>query len=74
MYRFVVYGALRNEVQPSLLIPVKYTFGNNNRQTCQMWVNKLNDSLNLKVERPKSLMVCSSTGQTLGFILSFNFP
>ncbi|XP_054792325.1 ceramide kinase-like isoform X2 [Prosopis cineraria] len=57
MYRFTVYGVLRNEIQPSLLVPVKYTFGHNNMQTCQMWVNRLDSSLNLKVERPKNLMV-----------------
>ncbi|KAK4285214.1 hypothetical protein QN277_001942 [Acacia crassicarpa] len=57
MYRFTVYGVLRNEIQPSLLDPVKYTFGHNNLQTCQMWVDQLNSSLNLKVERPKNLMV-----------------
>ncbi|XP_028802526.1 ceramide kinase isoform X2 [Neltuma alba] len=57
MYRFSVYGVQRNEIQPSRLVPVKYTFGHNNLQTCQMWVNRLNSSLNLKVERPQNLMV-----------------
>ncbi|CAL0310992.1 unnamed protein product [Lupinus luteus] len=57
MYRFTVYGFTRSKNQPSQFILVEYTFGHKSLQTCQMWVNQLNASLNLEVGRPRNLLV-----------------
>uniref|UniRef100_A0A5B7ADM8 Putative ceramide kinase n=1 Tax=Davidia involucrata TaxID=16924 RepID=A0A5B7ADM8_DAVIN len=57
MYRFVVHGVQRSKTQSSLWAPSVYTFGHKDLQTCQMWVNRVNASLNMETGRPKSLLV-----------------
>lgn len=57
MYRFTVYGFIRSKNRPSQLILAEYTFGHENLQICQMWVNQLNASLRHEVGRPKNLLV-----------------
>lgn len=57
MYRFTVHGVQRSKTQPSLWVPSMYTFGHKDSQTCQMWVNQINSSLDMELERPKSLLV-----------------
>ncbi|XP_062163725.1 ceramide kinase isoform X2 [Alnus glutinosa] len=57
MYRFTVHGVRRSTTQPSLWVPAVYTFGHKDLQTCQMWVNHSNASLNLELGRPRNLMV-----------------
>lgn len=69
MFRFTVHGFLRNETKPSTWVLATYTFGHKNLQTCQMWVNRLNASLNLEVGRPRNLMVCSAIGQHLALYI-----
>ncbi|XP_027190896.1 ceramide kinase isoform X2 [Cicer arietinum] len=57
MYYFTVHGFIRSKNQPSQWILAEYTFGHKHLQTCQMWVNQLNESLKLEIERPKNLLV-----------------
>ncbi|KAF3433182.1 hypothetical protein FNV43_RR24284 [Rhamnella rubrinervis] len=57
MYRFTVHGFQRSKTLPSLWVLTVYTFGHEDLQTCQIWVNRLNASLNLEVGRPKNLLV-----------------
>ncbi|KAE8056828.1 hypothetical protein FH972_013565 [Carpinus fangiana] len=57
MYRFTVHGVQRSTTQPSLWVPAVYTFGHKDLQTCLMWVNHTNASLNLELGRPRNLMV-----------------
>lgn len=57
MYRFTVHGFSRSKSRPSQWILSAYTFGHKNLQTCQMWVNQINASLNLDVGRPRNLLV-----------------
>ncbi|PON92408.1 NAD kinase/diacylglycerol kinase-like domain containing protein [Trema orientale] len=57
MYRFSVHGFQRSKTQPSVWVLAVYTFGHKDIQTCQMWVNRINDAINLEVGRPKNLMV-----------------
>lgn len=57
MYRFTIRGVQKSKTQPSVLVPSFYTFGHKDSQTCQMWVNRINDLLNMDVERPKNLLV-----------------
>ncbi|OIT19668.1 PREDICTED: ceramide kinase isoform X1 [Nicotiana attenuata] len=57
MYRFTIRGAQKSKTQPSVLVPSLYTFGHKGAQTCQMWVNRINDLLNVDAARPKNLMV-----------------
>lgn len=73
MYRFTVHGFERSKILPSVWILAVYTFGHKDLQTCQMWVNRINDSLNLEVGRPKNLMVCFLNGQRLCVVLSLWF-
>lgn len=58
MYRFTIRGVQKSKTQPSVLVPSLYTFGHKDAQTCQMWVNRINDFLNMDEARPKNLMVC----------------
>lgn len=57
MYRFTIHGVQKSKTQPSVLVPTSYTFGHKDSQTCQMWVNRINDLLNMDAERPKNLLV-----------------
>ncbi|KAJ8570187.1 hypothetical protein K7X08_006764 [Anisodus acutangulus] len=57
MYRFTIRGVQKSKTQPSVLVPSFYTFGHKDSQTCQMWVNRINDLLNMDAERPKNLLV-----------------
>ncbi|XP_059624924.1 ceramide kinase isoform X2 [Cornus florida] len=57
MYRFMVHCVQKSKTQPSLWAPSVYTFGHKDKQTCQMWVNQINASLNKETGRPKSLLV-----------------
>ncbi|XVF54925.1 hypothetical protein PTKIN_Ptkin05aG0219900 [Pterospermum kingtungense] len=57
MNRFIVHSFEKSQSQPCLWILASYTFGHKDLHTCQMWVNKINDSLNKEVGRPKNLMV-----------------
>ncbi|XP_060196342.1 ceramide kinase, partial [Lycium barbarum] len=57
MYRFTIRGVQKSKTQPSVLVPSFYTFGHKDSQTCQIWVNRINDLLNMDAERPKSLLV-----------------
>ncbi|XP_015074727.1 ceramide kinase isoform X2 [Solanum pennellii] len=57
MYRFTIRGVQKSKTQPSVLVPSLYTFGLKDSQTCQMWVNRINDLLNRDAERPKNLLV-----------------
>ncbi|KAL3368008.1 hypothetical protein AABB24_009067 [Solanum stoloniferum] len=57
MYRFTIRGVQKSKTQPSVLVPSFYTFGHKDSQTCQMWVNRINDLLNMNAERPKNLLV-----------------
>ncbi|XP_059316877.1 ceramide kinase isoform X3 [Lycium ferocissimum] len=57
MYRFTIRGVQKSKTQPSVLVPSFYTFGHKDSQTCQMWVNRINDLLDMDAERPKSLLV-----------------
>ncbi|MED6191858.1 hypothetical protein PIB30_004518 [Stylosanthes scabra] len=57
LYRFMVHGFIRSKNQPSLWIPYTFTFGHKDFRVCEMWVNKLNASLNSDVGRPKNLLV-----------------
>ncbi|KAL5569854.1 hypothetical protein UlMin_026429 [Ulmus minor] len=57
MYRFTVHGFERSKTLPSLWVLAVYTFGHKDQQTCQMWVDRINASLNREVGRPKNLMV-----------------
>lgn len=62
MYRFTVHGVQRSKSQPSLWAPTVYTFGNVDKETCQMWMNRLNTYLSMETDRPKNLLVCSFFG------------
>ncbi|XP_008234502.1 PREDICTED: ceramide kinase [Prunus mume] len=57
IYRFTVHGFQRSKTLPSLRVLVAYTFGHQDLQTCQMWVNQINASLALEQGRPKNLLV-----------------
>lgn len=57
MYRFAVHGFERSKTLPSVWVLAVYTFGHKDQQTCQMWVNQINESLNMEVGKPKNLMV-----------------
>ncbi|CAN4121771.1 unnamed protein product [Withania somnifera] len=57
MYRFTIRGVQKSKAQPSVLVPSSYTFGHKDSQTCQMWVNRINELLNMDAERPKNLLV-----------------
>ncbi|XP_022737487.1 ceramide kinase-like isoform X2 [Durio zibethinus] len=47
----------KSKSQACLWIVAMYSFGHKDLQTCQMWVNKINDSLNKEVGRPRNLLV-----------------
>ncbi|PHT33479.1 hypothetical protein CQW23_25279 [Capsicum baccatum] len=68
MYRFTVRGVQKSKTQPSVLVPSSYTFGHKDSQTCQMWVNRINDLLKMDAERPKNLLVLVNpkSGKGLG--------
>ncbi|XP_023534408.1 ceramide kinase isoform X1 [Cucurbita pepo subsp. pepo] len=57
MYRFTVHSFQRSKSQPAHWALTMFTFGHEDQQTCQMWVNQINASLDLEVERPKNLLV-----------------
>ncbi|XP_043716084.1 ceramide kinase isoform X2 [Telopea speciosissima] len=57
MYRFLVHGFQRSRTQCSLWILATYTFGHKDLQLCQTWVNRINASMEMQVDRPKSLLV-----------------
>jgi len=59
MYRFTVHGFQRSKTQSSLWVLAVYTFCHKDLQTCQMWVDRINASLNLELGRPRNLLVCS---------------
>ncbi|KAF5731048.1 Diacylglycerol kinase family protein isoform 1 [Tripterygium wilfordii] len=69
MYHFSVHSFERSKSQPSLLTLVMYAFSHNNMETCQMWVNRINDSLNKDIGRPKNLLVFVNpfSGKANGF-------
>ncbi|KAK1409218.1 hypothetical protein QVD17_35743 [Tagetes erecta] len=66
MYRFTVHGVERSKSQPSLLAPTVFTFGHVDKQTCQMWVNRMNSYLSLETDRPKNLLVYINPGSGKG--------
>lgn len=57
MNHFMVRTFQKSKSQPCLWSLAVYTFGHKDLQTCQMWVNKINDSLSKEVGRPKNLLV-----------------
>ncbi|XP_041021483.1 ceramide kinase isoform X2 [Juglans microcarpa x Juglans regia] len=57
MYWFKVHGFQRSKSQPSLWVLAQFTFGHNDPQMCQMWVNRINASLNLEMGRPRNILV-----------------
>ncbi|KDP22456.1 hypothetical protein JCGZ_26287 [Jatropha curcas] len=57
MHRFKVHGVQKSQTQPCLWVLTTYTFGHKDSETCQMWVNQINSSLKIEVERPKNLLV-----------------
>ncbi|XP_038877138.1 ceramide kinase isoform X7 [Benincasa hispida] len=57
MYRFTVHCFQRSKSQPAQWVLTKFTFGHEDQQTCQMWVNQIDASLVLQVGRPKNLLV-----------------
>lgn len=57
MYRFAVRSIQKSKTHPSLWSPAVYIFGHKNLQTCQMWVNRINASLDMEPDRPKNLLV-----------------
>lgn len=57
MNHFMVHTFQKSKSQPCLWSLAVYKFGNKDLQTCQMWVNKINDSLSKEVGRPKNLLV-----------------
>ncbi|KAK4572525.1 hypothetical protein RGQ29_030809 [Quercus rubra] len=57
MYRFTVHGFQRSKTQSSLWVLAVYTFCHKDLQTCQMWVDRINASLNLELGRPRNLLV-----------------
>ncbi|KAM1708752.1 hypothetical protein TB2_001638 [Malus domestica] len=57
VYRFTVHGFQQSKTLPSLWALAGYTFGHNDLQTCQMWVDQINASLALEQGRPKNLLV-----------------
>ncbi|KAJ4955621.1 hypothetical protein NE237_012404 [Protea cynaroides] len=57
MFRFMVHGFQRSKTQCSLWILATYTFGHKDLQICQTWVNQINASVEMQVDRPKSLLV-----------------
>ncbi|KAL3524130.1 hypothetical protein ACH5RR_016964 [Cinchona calisaya] len=57
MYRFKVHGVQKSKTYPSIWTPSIYTFGHTDFQTCHMWVNRINASLDKEVDRPKNLLV-----------------
>lgn len=58
MYRFTVHSFQKSKAQPNLWVLAVYTFGHKDLPTCEMWVNRVNASLNMEVGRPKNLLVC----------------
>nr|GEX06300.1 ceramide kinase isoform X1 [Tanacetum cinerariifolium] len=66
MYRFTVHGVERSKSQPSLWAPTVYTFGHVDKQTCQMWVNRMNTYLRMEPDRPKNLLVYVNPGSGKG--------
>ncbi|XP_047322991.1 ceramide kinase-like isoform X2 [Impatiens glandulifera] len=57
MYRFSVHVGQRSNSQPSIWVPSVFTFGSEDPQICQTWVNQINISLNREMGRPKNLLV-----------------
>ncbi|XP_008437007.2 ceramide kinase isoform X4 [Cucumis melo] len=57
MYRFTVYSFQRSKSQPAQWVLTTFTFGHEDQQTCQMWVNQIDASLVLQDGRPKNLLV-----------------
>ncbi|KAK6936852.1 Diacylglycerol kinase, catalytic domain [Dillenia turbinata] len=57
MYHFTVHAFQRSKKQPSLWVPVAYTFAHEDLNTCQIWVNRIEAFLSRESERPKSLLV-----------------
>ncbi|KAI3508162.1 hypothetical protein L1887_23166 [Cichorium endivia] len=57
MYRFRVHGVQRSKAQPPLWSPIVHTFGHEDKQTCEMWVNQIQTFLGMETDRPKSLLV-----------------
>uniref|UniRef100_A0A2P2KQQ6 DAGKc domain-containing protein n=1 Tax=Rhizophora mucronata TaxID=61149 RepID=A0A2P2KQQ6_RHIMU len=57
MYRFTVHGVQKSQSQPCLWALTSYTFGHKDLQTCQIWIDQINASLNIDVGRPKNLLV-----------------
>ncbi|CAK9311160.1 unnamed protein product [Citrullus colocynthis] len=57
MYRFTVHSFQRSKSQPTQWVLTTFTFGHEDQQTCQMWVNQIDASLLLQVGRPKNLLV-----------------
>ncbi|XP_044506917.1 ceramide kinase-like isoform X3 [Mangifera indica] len=68
MFRFMVHGFQKSERQPNLWVLAEYTFGHRDLPICEMWVNRLNASLNLEEGRPKNLLVFVNpmSGKTKG--------
>ncbi|KAK8657877.1 hypothetical protein V6N13_036096 [Hibiscus sabdariffa] len=57
MNHFTVHTFQKSKSQPCLWILASYTFGHQDLQTCQMWVKKINGTLDKEVGRPKNLLV-----------------
>lgn len=57
MYRFTVHSFQRSKSQPTQWVLTTFTFGHEDQQTCEMWVNQIDASLLLQVGRPKNLLV-----------------
>ncbi|KAG1362145.1 ceramide kinase [Cocos nucifera] len=57
MYRFVVHGFHKPETCCSPWVLSEYTFGHEDLQKCQMWVEDINAYIKIGAGRPKSLLV-----------------
>lgn len=79
MYRFTVYSFQRSKSQPAQWVLTTFTFGHEDQQTCQMWVNQIDASLVLQDGRPKNLLVSYGNHKpisilfVMGYLLHLKF-
>ncbi|KAM7272807.1 hypothetical protein ACFE04_027471 [Oxalis oulophora] len=57
MYRFTLHCVQSSKSQPSILVHVVYTFGHKDSLMCQIWANRIDTSLKMEAQRPRSLLV-----------------
>ncbi|XP_073306197.1 ceramide kinase [Primulina huaijiensis] len=57
MYRFMVHVVQKSNNHSSLWTPSRYSFGHENLEVCEVWVNQINCYLHMERSRPKSLLV-----------------